>query len=826
MTHRTGARHFTRASRWLALVVLCGFLGHTLALARATSLTVDEGLHIASGYTIWRTGDYRLIEEHPPLVKLWLALPLLPLRELPDPTTLLPWQDAAPPTTESLPLLQMAQQLLYPHTPFDRWLFPARAMVALLGILMLAVIYRWARDVGGSWGALFALALAAFDPNLLAHSALASTDVGTTTFISLALWRSVAFLRRPRVRSALAAGTLLGLALAAKSTALLLGPALGLAGLAGLVQGGPAYRRRLLETTALLLVTCACVFWATYGFQVGPVPGLSLPVPAAAHAVPILRLASHRAGGHQAFLLGENSTTGWVTYFPVAFLIKTPLPALLTMCVGACVTLVRSVGRGRRRGMVMARLPVPLFATIYIVASLLSPLNIGYRHLLPLLPLGYTAAAALLASRRISMAVSVVTRPRLQALGLPALAVLCILSQAGATLRHTPDLLPYANALVGGPEQVWRYLADSNTDWGQGYKALAAFQKARDIDRVNLAAFIFYDPAAYGVTYEPLPPTGGDTPAIFASRFAPPAGGYVISATPLDGIPLADPEMYDWFRWRAPDARVADALYYYDVGEEEAKTAWVVQCTQPAAPLGKDALAAGFGTTPPRQVAVDCARAWVIPNYSSGPGAYVVHGALLGDTLRNRLHIDPPQALEPFLARRLDAAGIAYRQRAYRSDPAFAVFRAAHADAPPTGGGARAGRAEASLAGIGMSPKVTGPIALDGPLAFLGTRSYGRGETFEVETWWRATSTPTTRPFSLMGHLLGADGVPVGVDDGLGVAPESLRVGDTLVVVHRFDLRGGTLGAWFRTGAYWIDTMDRWGVGDDADSIWVEGIAD
>ena len=828
MTHRSGARRITRASRWLALVVLCGILGHTLTLARATSLTVDEGLHIASGYTIWRTGDYRLIEEHPPLVKLWLALPLLPLRDLPDPTTLPPWQDAARPTTESLPLLQMAQQLLYPHTPFDRWLFPARTMAALLGVVLLAVVTRWAREVGGPWGALFSLALAAFDPNLLAHSALATTDIGAAMLITLALWRSARFLKRPRVRSALVAGSLLGLALAAKLTALLLGPALGLAGLACLVRGDAAHRRRLLVSAGLLVVACASILWATYAFQIGPVPGLSFEVPAAAHAIPILRLASHSAGGHQAFLLGQNSTAGWVAYFPVAFLIKTPLPALLAMGAGVGIVLGRGVRRARRRGVLAlaGSLPTVLFAAVYVGASLLSPLNIGYRHLLPLLPLGYIASAALWAIRRTPAVGAIAARGGLQAIWRPALIGVCVIGQAVASLRSTPDLLPYANALVGGPEQGWRYLADSNTDWGQGYKALAAFQQARGIDRVNLAAFIFYDPAAYGATYEPLPPTGGDTPAVFGSRFAPQPGEYVISATPLDGIPLADPEMYDWFRWRAPDARVAHALFYYDVREEEVETVWVMQCTQPTVPLGQDALSEGFGALPPRQANVDCARLWVIPDSTSGPGAYVIHGAILGDTWRNRLHLDPPQALSPFLARRLDAARIAYRQRAYRTEPAFAVFRSSSADAALANVGARVASAEVPLVEVQASPAIGGPIVLDGPLAFLGTLSYEAEGTIEIETWWRVMSPPSDRAFSLMGHLLATDGVPIGVDDGLGIAPGSLRVGDILVEAHRFILHEDAAGVWLRTGAYWLDTMDRWAIGDHADSIWVEVIAD
>ncbi|MCX7681767.1 MAG: hypothetical protein N2508_07365, partial [Anaerolineae bacterium] len=110
-----------RSPYYLALVVLLLALwALSLHAARATSLTIDEGLHIASGYTILRTGDYRLIEEHPPLTKVWIALPLLAVPDLPDPRALPAWAEAATPTTESLPLLHMAQQLIYPYRPLDR----------------------------------------------------------------------------------------------------------------------------------------------------------------------------------------------------------------------------------------------------------------------------------------------------------------------------------------------------------------------------------------------------------------------------------------------------------------------------------------------------------------------------------------------------------------------------------------------------------------------------------------------------------------------------------------------------------------------------------
>src|SRR5512137_99231 len=69
--------HTPRLPQWIAVLLLGLLFLQTAGSAVRTSLTTDEGLHITSGYSIWRTGDYRLIEEHPPLIKMLATLPLL-----------------------------------------------------------------------------------------------------------------------------------------------------------------------------------------------------------------------------------------------------------------------------------------------------------------------------------------------------------------------------------------------------------------------------------------------------------------------------------------------------------------------------------------------------------------------------------------------------------------------------------------------------------------------------------------------------------------------------------------------------------------------------
>ena len=782
MTYRLPARKTPVASFFLVLALLCIVFAQASGSAARTSLTIDEGLHITSGYTILRTGDFRLVEEHPPLVKAWAAVPLLTVPDLADPRTLPPWEEAAEPTTESLPLLQMTQQWLYPYQPITRLVFPVRAMAALLAVLLGAVVFRWAADLWGWKAGLLALFLLAFDPNILAHASVAGTDLGAACFITLALFCLARFLHRPTAPRLALAGVTLGLAQGAKLSALVLLPVVGLLALFGL-------RQRRLFSLALIFLAAGLTLWAIYGFEVGSVPGLPFPVPAASHAIPWLRLRQHMADGHSAFLLGENRTQGWWYYFPVAFGLKTPLPTM-ALLLAAIITF----WKGTRRSM-RDESCVLLFPLVYGAGSLFSNLNIGYRHLLPILPFLFIFIS------RLTLDVSRFTHhvSRL------AFYVLLLGLLIGA-LRISPHYLSYFNLLAGGPDGGYRYLADSNTDWGQAYKDLARFQQEHEIRPVRLSAFIFYDPAIYGVEYEPLTPMRGDTPAVFPSRFNPPPGEYVISATTLDGIPLADPEMYDWFRKRRPDARIAHVLFYYHVPARDPAPDWVAQCTVPGPPLSPQVAAGGFGRDDLRLTYFDCTQAWLYPAGGQSPGWYAFYRGEETEGDLVQAHRAPTR--------------LAYEQRLRHDTPPFTIYEWSPSSVGELMDGAETGAVtvapsdwtpeRAQTDGVALSP----PLSLDGPLEFLGYRlaatAVTPGETLVLWTYWSVTGAPD-RPLSLMAHLLDGEGRPVAVGDGLGVQVENWQAGDVIVQRHRLEIPADApIGTyWVQTGVYTLTDLYR-----------------
>ncbi len=769
----------------------------TLRAACAISLTIDEGLHIASGYTILRTGDYRLIEEHPPLTKLWLALPLLAVRDLPDPRSLPAWTEAAAPTTESLPLLHMAQQLIYPYRPLDRLVLPARAMEALLAVLLGAAVFRWAKDLWGWRGGLCALFLLTFDPNILAHAAVAGTDLGAACFIALALFSLYRFLRRRTMSRLILAGITLGLALGSKTSAVLLLPVVAFLVLLVLP-------RRKFASLIWLMLIAGLTLWGLYGFEIGSIHSVPFPVLAASHAIPWLRLREHMAGGHAAFLMGENRTHGWWYYFPVAFALKTPLPTLALLLVASLQVCKSASSHIRQSANLQSAIrrwgPLVLFPLVYGLSSLFSPLNIGYRHLLPILPCIFILASR--SAQHATRNTQYATRISYSVFRIACLAWLFV-----GTLLISPHYLAYFNELAGGPDNGWRYLADSNTDWGQGYKDLARFQRERDLGPVRLSAFIFYDPAIYGVQYEPLTPIRGDTPAIFPSRFNPPPGDYVISATTLDGIPLVDPEMFDWFRKREPDARIAHVLFYYHVPPQESAPAWLAQCTAPVTPLSPQAAAEGLGRSDLRLACFDCTTAWLYPDGGRSPGWYAIFRGSETDTDFIRAHASRarltyeqrrPGILPSFKLYEWSSQGVALLMDGVQTGPMIA----APAEWPP---------GQAWVEGA----VVTAPLSLSGPLEFLGYRlqksTVRAGETLDLWSYWAVTDVPT-RPLSLMAHLVDGAGHPVAIGDGLGVPIESWQAGDTIVQRHLLPLPQDTPAGDYAiyVGAYWLDNLERW----------------
>ncbi|HHH41268.1 MAG TPA: phospholipid carrier-dependent glycosyltransferase, partial [Chloroflexi bacterium] len=223
---------------YLALPLLLVFFAQTMQASRRLSLTYDEPIYTALGYADWVTRNPRWhqVIGHPPLVNLLTSWPLLLGPTHPDPTQVPGWgtEDA----------LGFSRALVVQLGSLDRVALVTRLPVMGLALLLAALVYRWAQQTWGGAAGLLALGLYVFDPALLAHGQLNTTDIGVTAFGVMGCYALARYLRRPSRWAFLGAGLALGAALASKAS----GPFwLGAAGLVMALYWRPDFRsgRRL-----------------------------------------------------------------------------------------------------------------------------------------------------------------------------------------------------------------------------------------------------------------------------------------------------------------------------------------------------------------------------------------------------------------------------------------------------------------------------------------------------------------------------------------------------------------------------------------------------
>jgi len=171
------------------------------------------------------------------------------------------------------------------HNDADTMLFRARMAAASLTLLLALLVFLAGREMFGAGAGILALALLVFDPNLLAHGALVTTDTGLSCFLLASIYCFYRYIKSPGPWRLIHAGLAAGCALAAKHTAILLFPMLILLALCELWLGSrsgrvnapampsgslpPLGTRALRLAGALILIfgISVGVLWGFYGFR-------------------------------------------------------------------------------------------------------------------------------------------------------------------------------------------------------------------------------------------------------------------------------------------------------------------------------------------------------------------------------------------------------------------------------------------------------------------------------------------------------------------------------------------------------------------------------
>lgn len=525
----------SRIAALVAAVLLAAFALQCILSMREASPTSDEVPHLAAGYSYLKTGDYRLNREHPPLLKLIAALPLLAMD--------LDFDLAHPSWRDGQEWVFGEQFVNQNRVPAQRIIFWGRLPMVALGVLLGILVFRWAREIYGARAGLLALFLYAFCPTMLANAPLVTMDVGIALFTVLAMYAFSHLAKRPTLANTALAGCALGLALGSKVTGLAIIPIWAILGVIFVWKGHgrrPSLRH-MIKRAGLILLFAAVIVLLLYHVTAIPQYFGSLK-----HFVKDVG-----AGGRPAFLFGEYSTHGWFYYFLAAMLVKTPVPALVLICLAAALLVTR-------RTMRFEEYCVLVPAVFYLAVASASRLQLGIRYILLVYPLLFIfvggAAAGLLGAKR-----------ALKRLAPVAVAVLLLWYCVG-TLRAFPHYLAYFNELVGGPKNGYRCLIDSNLDWGQDLPGLAKFLKQQGNPEVILSFFGTASPKSYGITYQDFYSFNlSGRREDHVNSLNPSKELFVISANSLQCLYYPDKTTYDWLKQRQPLAAIGYSLFVYDV---------------------------------------------------------------------------------------------------------------------------------------------------------------------------------------------------------------------------------------------------------------------
>jgi hypothetical protein len=745
----------------IAAVLLASMFGLVIASGRDQSPALYEGQHIARGWAYLRTG--RLLPMGaPPLASLMAGLGAALEPGLPDPATLSGWPSGD--------IFLVADNFVW-HSGLNvnRMLFLARLPMMLLGLMLAALVFRWARQAYGLWSGLIALGIFAFSPAVIAFSQLATTDIAAAAFSVGALYSGRHFLRRPTIRWLVIAGLLLGLALAADFIALPLLLTLTIMAVWHALRHGreTGRTRTLLALVALILISLAVVWVATF-FNLQPAQDGGYLKELG------LYLTDTAAGGLRPYLLGGFSPTGWWYAYLLLLAVKLTLPTLILLAMALILATMRGIGRPEWE------LILPAAVHLLLVSLWLPAPEI--RHLLLIFPL-----IAILSSRSGAAALPNFSWRRTISAGVIAAA------QIPVCLAAYPYYLSYFNLAAGGPANGYRIAAGSNLDWGQNLPGLATYMQQHNIDQVYLSTYGDADPAAYGIKSIPLPSWPQTQPQVEFHPLNPPPGVYAISASDLVGLPRKPfgQDTFAYFLNRHPLAVIGHAIFVYELpAEQDQPGGWLAQCAAPGLIETADALQNLTGTPGLKLVTFDCRQSLPIPQ---GTGWVVL-----------------PPDVDPIV----DLGLPDYTARTSTGLPRYRAWKLSQPPAEP--------------ASTIAFPKATLPLPIADHLELLGYQVSAStvqiGQTLVVREWWRVRQPPPP-PVSLSARLIAIDASgaqhEILAGDGLGLRAEDWQPGMTLIQQHSFALSAEIPPGvyWIAVGLFSVDSGRRFPVSEIGDQV-------
>jgi hypothetical protein len=597
-----------------AFLLLIMFLLGLFSLS-GDSGTTDEIAHIPAGYSYLKYRDYRLNPEHPPLLKAVAAVPLLFLN-LNFPEDLPAWKDEVNGQWET------GWKFIYHYgNDADQMLFWSRLPVLLYAIILGIYVYLWSKELFGKRVGLFALFLYSFSPNILAHSRLVTTDLAVTVSFFIALYYFYKFIKKPSWKYLIYSGIAFGIAQLVKFSNIILVVYLVLLLIVMLF----IYRKRFefnfpladrikrnwLQRSYTLLTSLLVIFVVgfilvglVYAVFVSKMPddvqirliNESLagdeptkvnfrnllhsirknPVgkPYAQYLLGLKMVFARIQGGNTTYFWGETSNQAWWYYYPLSFLIKTPVSTLTLFLFSLFYLLFNFVKKYKKQKIdtvknrfvkfyeKFTRTCWDFFSEIimisvivaFFVIGVTSNLNIGLRHILPLCPFVFMLGAKYF----IRFITNHKTEIKNFIRSKKVLAAIIIVYYVATNLVNFPFYLAYFNEFIGR-NNAYKYTVDSNLDWGQDLRRLARWVEENNIEHIKVDYFGGSVPEYYM----------GDKQEKWMSRYGETTGWLAVSATYFQNSKyyaktLGEPD-YTWLEKYEPETIIGGSILVYNI---------------------------------------------------------------------------------------------------------------------------------------------------------------------------------------------------------------------------------------------------------------------
>jgi hypothetical protein len=542
-----------------------------------SAITTDELAHITSGYYYFKTNRYFLNPEHPPLVKDISAIPLLFLNQkFPDISSAnladgYAWNNYPPKEyiySENLEKINdpwdLGRVFLFnPQNNADLIVFWSRFAVITFNCIFLFLLYVFVVKIWNKKTALISLFLLVFSQFDIANGSLVTMDFMSSILQMATLALFAIWLKKNTTNYFFLTSLFLSLSLLSKFSSIIILPVMFLGGFVYTLiikNSAKEIRKYILRYTFISLLSLS-VISVVYAFHVSKMQAsdilyqLNHYLPTNIYELVITYVPNYlftnlfskgiieyifgvfmvfgrMANAYQKiYFMGSTygSEGAGALYFPILYLTKLPV-GLLVLIFSGIIAFLFSLVNAILKGNLWAKFKVfisnPLsfllltFIYVFTILTLSSNLQIGLRHILPII----VASTLLIAKFMGNQWNATFFKFFKSSYFFVVILALIMFS----TLLSFPYYLSYYNYFGGGTDNGYKIATDSNYDWGgQDIKELARWIIDNNVQKVYLDLSGSSFPPEYylGSAYEKFDiekqdlPSSGSIIAISASDY-------------------------------------------------------------------------------------------------------------------------------------------------------------------------------------------------------------------------------------------------------------------------------------------------------------------